>query len=127
VTRDEIKARWPVCGRCRHPGPLHSSNGEPGPCLAQGCHGGPDNEPCPGFITEAEWKIRQEAVPVEKERDPRMASAQAQARAAELRERIEAEMTEERRAMLIRAGLGAAALITVAVIIRAVRKRAQDG
>jgi hypothetical protein len=39
-----------ICGRCRHPRPLHS-NGETG-CLARGCHSGPDGGPCPKFTLE---------------------------------------------------------------------------
>jgi hypothetical protein len=56
------KVRWPVCGRpdCRHPAPLHSHDGEPGPCLAQGCHGGPDGQPCPGFISKEDWDMKKD-------------------------------------------------------------------
>jgi hypothetical protein len=124
-----VKARWPVCGRCNHPGPLHSHEGEPGPCAAKGCHGGPDNEPCPGFISAGDWAVRQDLsaaideAQAQAQADPRMASEAMQARAAELRERIEAELTAERRTMLVRAAAGAALVLAVAVLIRAVRRR----
>lgn len=61
----------------------------------------------------------------QQEDDPRMASPRAQARAAELRAQIEAEMTGDRRRMAIRAAAGLAVLIAAVVVIRQVRKRAQ--
>jgi hypothetical protein len=84
------KARWPVCGRpdCHHPAPLHSSNGEPGPCLAQGCHGGPDSQPCPGFISKEEWDMK-------KDLSDAIDEAQAQAQTEDLPSGIQVGMVEE--------------------------------
>jgi hypothetical protein len=118
-----VKARWPVCGRCSHPGPLHSHEGKPGPCLAQGCHGGPDNEPCPGFISAEDWATRQDLSDAIDEAQAESRMDEMQARAAELRARLEAELTAERRTMLVRAAAGAALVLTVVVLIRAVRRR----
>jgi hypothetical protein len=39
-----------ICGRCRHPRPLHS-NGKSA-CLARGCHSGTDGGPCPEFTLD---------------------------------------------------------------------------
>lgn len=39
-----------ICGRCRHPRPLHS-NGKSA-CLARGCSKGVDGAPCPEFTLD---------------------------------------------------------------------------
>ena len=40
-----------ICGRCRHPRPLHGNGTTK--CMARGCHKGPDGGPCVGFVAEA--------------------------------------------------------------------------
>lgn len=40
-----------ICARCRHPRPLHGKNKKPGRCRARGCHAGPDEGSCPGFVS----------------------------------------------------------------------------
>jgi hypothetical protein len=45
-----------ICKRCRHPRPLHS-NGMSG-CKARGCHSGPDEQACQGFMSGAGEEIQ---------------------------------------------------------------------
>jgi hypothetical protein len=49
-----------ICGTCRHPRPLHSSDGTG--CMAKGCHAGPDDGPCEAF-TPADGPVVPPAIP----------------------------------------------------------------
>jgi hypothetical protein len=44
-----------ICVNCRHPRPLHK-NGTSS-CKARGCHAGPNETPCPGFVADTASQV----------------------------------------------------------------------
>lgn len=67
-----------ICGRCRHPRPLHS-NGKSG-CLARGCHSGTDGGPCPEFTLDTIVPVAADAaeIPATRFQAPDLAAAAGQ-------------------------------------------------
>jgi hypothetical protein len=113
MSPEESRVRWPGCARCHHPAPLHAK----GPCMARGCHSGPDGGPCPGFVP-----------PVTNQPDPEQdqaftdAVSDEDAADEEFADALMAAIAARRMAMLA-AGAAAVVLGALAVAIAVARRR----